>query len=78
MPERFKQNVGVSSEGPSSGCSSRGAGATGAAGTTAPVAQTVCGQHGQLGCPFYRNCTSKFVRYSQELESITIFKLSNF
>ena len=46
MPERYKQNVGVSSEGPSSGCSSRGAGATGAAGTTAPVAQIVWGQHG--------------------------------
>ena len=39
-----------------------------------------CGDStGATGCPFYRNCTSKFVRYSQELEFITIFKqcLSN-
>jgi hypothetical protein len=46
---------------------SRGAGAMGAAGVPAPVAQTVLGQHGATGCPFYQNCTSKFVRYSQEL-----------
>jgi hypothetical protein len=34
---------------------------------------------GATGCPFYQNCTSKFVRSSQELEFITIFKqcLSN-
>jgi hypothetical protein len=55
----------------------------GAMGATAPVAQTVRGQHGgstgATGCLFYRNCNSKFVRYSQEFEFRTIFKqcLSN-
>jgi hypothetical protein len=52
----------------------RGAGATGAAGATAPIAQTV---HGATGCPFYRNYTSKFVRYSQKLEIIFKEHLSN-
>ena len=52
----------------------RGAGATGAAGATTPIAQTVRGQHGGNRLPFYRNYTSKFVRDSQELEFITIFK----
>ena len=37
------------------------------------------GSTGATGCPFYRNCSSKLVRYSQELEFITVFKqcLSN-
>ena len=51
----------------------------GAAGASAPLAQTVRGSTGATGCPFYRNCTSKSTRYSQELEFIIIFKqcLSN-
>jgi hypothetical protein len=39
-----------------------------------------CGDStGATGFPFYRNCTSKFVRYSQEFEIMTILKqcLSN-
>ena len=51
-----------------------GAGATGVAGATAPLPKQCGGSTGATGCPFYRNCTSKFVRYSQELEFITIFK----
>ena len=64
---------------PTTGDMLRGARATGAAGATAPIAQTVRGQHGGPSCPFHWNCTSKFVHYSQELEFITIFKqcLSN-
>jgi hypothetical protein len=54
--------------------SNRGAGATGAAGATALVAQTVRGQHGGNRLPFLSNCSSKFVRqYSQELEFLTIY-----
>ena len=44
-----------------------------------PLSKQCGGSTGATGCPFYRNCTSKFVRYSQELEFITIFRqcLSN-
>jgi hypothetical protein len=53
----------------------RGAGATEAAGATAPVAQTLRGKHGGNRLPFLpESCTSKFVHYSQEFEFRTIFK----
>jgi hypothetical protein len=57
-----------------------GAGATGAAGATAPVAQTVRGQHGGNRLPFLPELHLEVCALtSQELEFITIFKqcLSN-
>jgi hypothetical protein len=39
-----------------------------------PLPKQCGGSTGATGCPFYRNCTSKFVRYSQELEFKTILK----
>ena len=39
-----------------------------------PLPKQCGGSTGATGCAFDRNCTSKFVRYSQESEFITIFK----
>ena len=52
----------------------RGAGATGAAGTTAPLPKHCGGSTGATCCPFCQTCISKFVHYSQKLEFRTIFK----
>ena len=46
----------------------------GSGGNCPPLPKQCEGSTGATGCPFYRNCTSKFVRYSQELEFITILK----
>jgi hypothetical protein len=74
---KLKRREGSGIQGTGLGDSGRGAGATGAVGVTAPVAQTLRGQDGGNRLPFYRNCNSKFVRYSQEFEFRTTVFLSN-
>jgi hypothetical protein len=39
-----------------------------------PLPKHCGGSTGATGCPFFQNCTSKFVHYSQKFEFRTIFK----